>query len=109
MSLAVLKAKSNQSLLIRKRIKLSPFKLILIMTSGLLLYVKAFFYFAGHGFSKLASKFMMPVDCPRNQVKLTNCLCEEQLTQILAQGSQLQLLVMLFDCCLIESRYMQHL
>ncbi|XP_054290010.1 uncharacterized protein LOC129005202 [Macrosteles quadrilineatus] len=64
----------------------------------------AFFYFAGHGFSKLASKFMMPIDCPKEEIQLHDCLCDEQLTQILAQGEQLQLLVMLFDCCLVESR-----
>uniref|UniRef100_A0A1B6HII0 Mucosa-associated lymphoid tissue lymphoma translocation protein 1 n=1 Tax=Homalodisca liturata TaxID=320908 RepID=A0A1B6HII0_9HEMI len=64
----------------------------------------AFFYFAGHGFSKLASKFMMPVDCPKDEIRLNDCLCDEQLTQILSQGNPLQLLVMLFDCCLIESR-----
>lgn len=70
-----------------------------------LTFLAAFFYFAGHGFSKLASKFMMPVDCPRRQIQLLDCLCEEQLTQVLAQGEQLQLLVMLFDCCLVESRW----
>ncbi|CAH1392740.1 unnamed protein product [Nezara viridula] len=62
----------------------------------------AFVCYVGHGFSIANNKFMMPVDCPKeNEYRIFDCILDELLVKKAAE-SNLKLLVLVLDMCLEE-------